>query len=100
MLTIFTRLYPRRVAYGDQFYGTEPEKGVPQFFPNVHLKTFRKAIQKAQSALEAVDMEEQREKAAALGHLDARQGIFSSSQLLSSVCNWLGLQRDAMTRMP
>lgn len=73
-----------RVAYGDQFYGTTPEKGVEQFFPNVHLKTFRKAVEKAQSALETVDIEEQREKAAALGHLDAKEGIVISS-LMSSI---------------
>ncbi|EIM79456.1 P-loop containing nucleoside triphosphate hydrolase protein [Stereum hirsutum FP-91666 SS1] len=61
-----------RVAYGDQFYSPDPEKNPEDFFTEIHRKTFRKTLEKAKMALDAVDPEEQKEVAVSLGYLDAK----------------------------
>lgn len=60
------------MAYGDQFYSPDPEKSPENFFTEIHRKTFRKTLEKAKMAIEAIDPEEQKEVAVALGYLDAK----------------------------
>lgn len=72
------------MVYGDQFYAIGAEKAVRDFFIEVHLGAFRKAIESARSALKVADSEEQRQQAINLGHLAAKERKLTLPSVLSS----------------